>query len=134
VQKRLLIDDDQAAALKRDGLVEGRKPNWHVSAKVADLTDRRAEYIRTRGLDDEALKRLVMAYVKEFKSVSGAELRKFILDKLPEVLSAAQKQHKVRNLLTALRVRGLDGWKIEADRRGVGARWRRVRGTEPAAN
>lgn len=130
IQKRLAVDAVQAATLRRAGLVEGRKPNWHVSARVADITDRRAEYIRTRGLDDEALKRLVMAYIKEFKAVSGAELRAFILGKLPEVLTAQQKANKVSNLLTALRVRGLDGWRIEAQRRGRGSRWRQVKGAE----
>ena len=131
VQKGLPIDETQAAALKRSGLIEGRKPNWHVSALVADLTDRRAEYIRTRGLDDQAIKQLVMDYVKKFKSVTGSELRQFILDKLPEVLTPEQKQNKVGNLLTAMRKRGLDGWCIVADRRGEGARWRRIKAGNP---
>ena len=132
VQKRLPLDDGSAATLKRAGLIEGRKPNWHISALVADLTDRRAEYIRTRGLDDQAIKQLVMDYVKKFKSVAGTELRQFILDKLPDVLTEDQKQNKVGNLLTSLRKRGVDGWKIDAGRRGKGARWQRVKADESA--
>jgi ATP-dependent DNA helicase RecG len=123
IQKRLPIDDAHAAALRQAGLIEGRKPNWHVSAKVADLTNQRAEYMRTRGLDDRALKVLVIDYVRKFESVTGTELRRFVLGKLPEVLTEAQKLYKVRNLLTALRKRGVDGWRIEADKRGQGARW-----------
>ena len=133
VQKHRLIDDAQAATLKRAGLIEGRKPNWHVSALVASLTDRRAEYTRTRGLDDLHFKRLVIAHLTRFESATGDELRKLILDKLPDVLTDSQRQSKAANLLTALRKRGLDGWKIVAERRGPGKpQWRLVKETPHA--
>ena len=128
VQKHRLIDDAQAATLKRAGLIEGRKPNWHVSALVASLTNQRAEYTRTRGLDDLHFKRLVIAHLTRFESATGDELRKLILDKLPDVLTDSQRQSKAANLLTALRKRGLDGWKIVAERRGPGKpQWRLVK-------
>ena len=130
VQKHVVIDDAQAASLKRAGLIEGRKPNWHVSALVASLTDRRAEYTRTRGLDDLYFKQLIIKHLKQFESATGAELRKLILDKLPDVLTDSQRRSKAGNLLTTLRMRGVDGWKIVADRRGAGApRWRLVKGS-----
>ena len=127
VQKHVVIEATQAATLKRAGLIEGRKPNWHVSALVASLTDRRVEYTRTRGLDDLHFKRLVVQHLKKFDSATGDELRKLVLDKLPDVLTDAQRRSKATNLLTALRVRGVDGLTIVADRRGAGARWRLVK-------
>ncbi|HPC92886.1 MAG TPA: putative DNA binding domain-containing protein, partial [Myxococcota bacterium] len=48
VQKRLSLPDDMIRRLRRDGLIEGRKPNLHVSADVARVTAREVEYIRTR--------------------------------------------------------------------------------------
>ena len=130
VQKHVAIEATQAAALKRAGLIEGRRPNWHVSALVANLTDRRVEYTRTRGLDDLHFKRLVIEHLKRFDSATGDELRKLILNKLPDVLTDSQRRSKAGNLLTTLRKRGVDGWKIVADRRGAGApRWRLVKGS-----
>jgi ATP-dependent DNA helicase RecG len=131
VQKHVAIEATQAATLKRAGLIEGRKPNWHVSALVASLTDRRVEYTRTRGLDDLHFKRLVVEHLKRFDSATGDELRKLVLDKLPDVLpdvlTDAQRRSKAGNLLTTLRKRGVDGWKIVAERRGAGApQWRLV--------
>ena len=127
VQKHVAIEAAQAAVLKRAGLIEGRKPNWHVSALVASLTDRRVEYTRTRGLDDLHFKRLVVQHLKKFDSATGDELRKLVLDKLPDVLTDAQRRSKAGNLLTTLRKRGVDGWKIVAERREPGApRWRLV--------
>lgn len=130
VQKRQTIGDDQGAQLKRQGLIEGRKPNWHVSADVADATDQRAEYTRSRGLDDLHYRQLVIAHLKRFGHATGEELNRLLLDKLPEVLSPTQKQAKVKNLRTALRLRGQDGWKIVADRRGAGAQWRLIKAGE----
>jgi ATP-dependent DNA helicase RecG len=120
VQKHVAIEAGQAAALKRAGLIEGRKPNWHVSAMVAKLTNRQVEYTRSHGLDDVHFKRLVIAHLKRFQSATGDELRRLILDKLPDVLSDAQRRSKATNLLSALSKRDIDGWRIVADRRGAG--------------
>ena len=127
VQKHVPITDAQVAKLRRGGLIDGRKPNLHVSARVASLTDRRAEYTRTRGLDDLHFKHLVIKHLKHFETASGAELRKLILDKLPDVLTDQQRANKATNMLTAMRKHGVDGWRIAAERRGAGKPlWRLV--------
>lgn len=41
VQKNQLISDDDAAELRKKGLIEGRKPNYCISANVAEQTDQR---------------------------------------------------------------------------------------------
>ena len=49
---------------------------------------------------------------------------------IPVVLTDSQRRSKAGNLLTTLRKRGVDGWKIVADRRGAGApRGRLVKGS-----
>ena len=129
VQKHVPISDAQAAKLRRAGLIDGRKPNLHVSARVASLIDRRAEYTRTRGLDDLHFKHLVIKHLRHFGTASGAELRKLILDKLPDVLTEQQRANKATNMLTAMRKHGVDGWRIAAERRGAGKPlWRLVEG------
>jgi ATP-dependent DNA helicase RecG len=123
VQKKHRIADVQANSLKRARLIEGRKPNFFVAAHVADATDTRAEYTRNKGLNDHYYKTLILQHVQKFKSVSAAELRMLLLDKLPDSLTTAQKQSKVKNLLTALRTTGLGGQKLVAIRRGTKAFW-----------
>ena len=123
VQKKHRIADVQAATLRRARLIEGRKPNFFVSAHIADATDTRAEYTRNKGLTDHYYKTLILQHIQKFKSVSAAELRTLVLDKLPDSLTPEQKQSKVKNLLTALRTHGLDGRKIVAIRHGTKATW-----------
>lgn len=107
VQKKLPIPDEAAARLKRMQLIEGRKPNFHVSAAVAIVTARKADYIRTRAQDDAFYAKLLTDYLEKFGQASRVEVNKLLLDKLSDALDEKQKVNKISNLLTKLRRRGL---------------------------
>ena len=123
VQKKHRIADDQAATLRRAKLIEGRKPNFFVSAHVADATNMRAQYTRNKGLTDHYYKTLILQHIQKFRSASAAELRTLLLDKLPDSLTPQQKLVKIKNLLAALRESGLDGTRIGVASAGKNARW-----------
>lgn len=106
VQKKLPIPDEAAAGLRRAGLIEGRKPGYHVSAQVAAATDQKADYIRTRAQDDAFYAKLLTDYLQRYGSATRAEINRLLLPKLSELLSAEQKDNKVANLLTQLRRAG----------------------------
>lgn len=106
VQKRLPIPDAAAVRLKRSGLIEGRKPNLHVSAAVAKVTANKADYIRTRAQDDEFYAKLLMDYLEKFGQASRQEIDQLLLPKLSDALDQAQKVSKISNLLTKLRRKG----------------------------
>jgi ATP-dependent DNA helicase RecG len=129
VQKKHEIDDAQAQVLRRAGLIEGRKPNLTVSAKVAAATNTQTKYVLDKGLDDGYYKSLVIKRLEKFETASGRELRDLLLAKLPGTLMNEEaKENKIRNLLTALRREGLDGKRIEIDpggpARGASSLWR----------
>lgn len=107
VQKRLPISDDMIRRLRRDGLIEGRKPNLHVSATVANVTASKAEYIRTRAQDDEHYCRLITDYLNKFRRATREEIDKLLIEKLSDALDLNQKLNKIANLLTKLRRRGV---------------------------
>lgn len=128
VQKRQKVDPIHIAELRKAGLIEGRKPHWTVSAGVAAATNAQSEYILNRGFSDDYYKDLILRRLEKFGPTSGRELRNLIWDKLPNVLSNDAKETKVKNLRTALRLRGLGGRRIEIDpagpARGPNAIWR----------
>ena len=103
VQKKLPISNDMVKRLRRGKLIEGRKPNFHVSASVAAATSRKADYIRTRAQDDEFYAKLVTDYLEKFGRASRAELDNLLIEKMSEILVQEQKKRKVANLLTKLR-------------------------------
>jgi len=107
IQKKLPIADDAVARLKRAGLIEGRKPNYHVSASVAGATASKAEYIRTRAQDDEFYAKLLKDYLEKFGQANRSDINALLLDKLSDALTYKQKYNKISNLLTKLRRQGV---------------------------
>ena len=107
VQKKLEIPDDAIKRLRRADLIEGRKPNFHVSATVAKATSSRADYIRTRTLDDQHYKKLITDYLSQFNQASRKDIDDFLQDKLSDALDDDQKNRKIGNLLTNLRRSGI---------------------------
>ena len=106
VQKGLPVSEAMARHLKRLKLIEGRRPHLHVAALVADATDTKAEYIRTRAQDDEHYARLVTDYLGKFERASRREIDALLWDKLSDALSDQQKRTKITNLLTKMRKLG----------------------------
>jgi ATP-dependent DNA helicase RecG len=127
VQKKHRIADEQAAILRRMKLIEGRKPNFFVSAAVAKVTKTENQSVLNKGFDDDHYKRTILRRL-QLGPATGDQLRQLVLDKLPAVLSVKEKEAKVKNLRTALRLRGLEGVFVEVDpegaARGPGAVWR----------
>ncbi len=122
VQKKKPISADSARALRADKLIEGRAPNFFVSAKVAAWTGDKARYIRNRGLDDTYYRQLILDYLEKYGQASRQDINALLLTKLPDVLSTTQKMNKIRNLMQTMRKEALihrDGsrtnavWRIE---------------------
>ncbi len=107
VQKCKTLTPDQAKYLKQQGLIEGRKPNYHISVKVARHSDEKAEYIRNRGFDDQHYKQLICEYIEKFGSAKRLNIDRLLFDKLPDVLDEKQKSNKIKNLLQALKSEGV---------------------------
>jgi len=107
VQKRKPLTDEQARHLKSLGLIEGRKPNFHISAQLAEHSGERAQYIRNKAFDDQHYKQLILEYLDKFGTAKRVDINKLLLGKLPDILTATQKQHKVKNLLQALKHEGV---------------------------
>lgn len=102
VQKKEVISKEDASRLKKMKLVEGRYPNVFVAAPIAVATNKRAEYIRNRAFDDDFYKKMIIVYIKKFRSATRQDIDKLLWNKLSDVLDESQKKNKIRNLLTAL--------------------------------
>jgi ATP-dependent DNA helicase RecG len=89
--------------LKSKGLVEGRRPNLFVAARVAAATGDKAAYIRNRALDKTHYMQLVVAFLRQYRKATREELDQLLLSKLSDALSAQQKRNKIRNLLQEMR-------------------------------
>ena len=103
VAKQKLLTEEEIKSLKAKKLIEGRKPNFHISSEVAKASGDKARYIKQRGIDDEFYEQLILQYLNKFQVASSADLKKLLLDKLPEILAPKQKENKIRNMLQKMK-------------------------------
>lgn len=107
VQKGQAITDEEADALRKKSLIEGRKNSYIIAAEVAKHTEQQAEYMQMRGLDDMHYQSLIIEYLKTFERGKLAHFDKMLANKLPQILDDKQRKNKVRNLLQKMRREGL---------------------------
>ncbi len=106
VQKNKELTDNEIKVLRNKALIEGRKPNIHISSIVASETGQKAEYIKQRGIDDDYCKKIIMDYLLKFKQGKREDFEKILLNKLPDVLDIEQKRNKIKNNLQSLKNEG----------------------------
>jgi ATP-dependent DNA helicase RecG len=106
VVKHLPSTDESLKYLRDKGLIEGRKPNYHLSSQVAKQTDQKDEYIKMRGIDDDYCQKVILDYLQIYKKGKKSDFEKVLLDKLPSILDDQQKKNKIKNNLQTLRLAG----------------------------
>lgn len=102
VQKKKNLTDTEVRLLKGKDLIEGRKPNFHISVSVAEKTEQKADYIKARGFKDDHYKAMILEFIDKYGSASKEEIDKLVLDLLPKILDNGQRSNKVRNLVYAM--------------------------------
>lgn len=107
VQKQRPLSDEEFKRLKGQHLIEGRRPNLLVSAKVAVETGDKAAYIKNRGLDKAHYKAPVISFLKKFMESKREDLDGFLREKISDALSPDQKTNRIRNLLQEMRREGM---------------------------
>lgn len=103
IQKGSLPDDESLLSLRKQGLIEGRKPNLHVTAAIAAATDNEAEYLHHRAFDDRYFCDLIVDYLRTFGSAKRQKFNRLLESKLSDLLTPTQKRGKIDRLLKHLR-------------------------------
>lgn len=107
VAKNKSITNDEARQLKSKNLIEGRKPNYHISSSVANVTGEKAKYIKQRGFDDDYYENMIIEFLKKFEVASSLDFKNLLDNKLPEILDDGQKENKLRNMLQKMKRNGI---------------------------
>jgi ATP-dependent DNA helicase RecG len=103
-QKKLTVPEKMLIELKKDGLLEGRRPNYFISSLLATSQVEKVSYIKHKAFDDEHYKDMISAFLAKFDKGTRKDFESLIIDKLSDVLTLKQKKDKVKNLLQSLRL------------------------------
>ena len=106
VQKKKALSDEEARHLKEKGLIDGRKPNFHISAMLAASTGQTVDYMKSKGVDDAFIQKTVIDYLKKFGKAKREIFEDIMLSKLSDSLTAAQKANRIKNALQAMKREG----------------------------
>jgi len=121
VQKHHALSDAEFRALKRNQLIEGRRPNLIVAAHIAEATEEKAAYIRNKTFDKQHYKKMILEYLNKFGQASPKDIDSLLYNMLPDILSVEQKKNRVKNLLQEMSKK--DETIYNAGGRAGGARW-----------
>lgn len=111
VQKHKELSVDEIKYLRRMNYIEGRKPNYFLSANVVKPTKNKklkSEYIHNRGFENDHYRNLILKYLDKFGQATREELDALLWNKLPAHLSEdeGKKKAKIKNLISSLRIDG----------------------------
>ena len=106
VQKHLEITEKAVGELKKKNLIEGRKPNYFIGAKISQSTGQKAEYSRNKAFEKQQYVEWILKSIKEHGSVNRQDINKLLWDMLPAWMDEKQKKNKITNLISELRQTG----------------------------
>jgi ATP-dependent DNA helicase RecG len=106
VQKRLPISKEAAESLRKQKLIEGRTPNYFVSASIAQVTGQKANYTKNKGFEKSYYLDLIIKSITEHGFLERSDVDELLWNKLPEWMSDKQRKVKIMHLLAELRKTG----------------------------
>jgi len=107
VQKNKPLTDVEERYLKLNKLIEGRKPNFFVAKKIAQITGQKSEYSKNKAFEKEKYFDWILKSIKEHGTMSRKDIDKLLWNVLPAWMNEGQKKNRIMNLLAELRRKGV---------------------------
>ena len=99
VQKGKPISENAVKMLRKEKLIEGRKPHLYVSKFIAKATDKQVEYTLKKGFNDAECQEWILKALNDHKVLSRKQINELLWNKLPIDFTEDQKMAKIKNLL-----------------------------------
>ncbi|OGU12193.1 MAG: hypothetical protein A2X61_08430 [Ignavibacteria bacterium GWB2_35_12] len=106
VQKKQTLTLEAEKYLRKNGLIEGRKPNYFISLKISKKTGLKAVYTKNKALDKKYYLDLIIRAIIQHDVLTRSDVDELLWKKLPEWMNENQKKAKINHLLTELRIKG----------------------------
>lgn len=106
VQKKHQLTDDAISLLRRERLIEGRKPNIFISANLAKLTGKQVLYTKRKPFEKQKLKDWVLKFLDEHQQANRKQIDELLWNLLPEDWATTRKKNKIANLLSEMKREG----------------------------
>ena len=97
------VDEDEARKLAKEKLIEGRRPNYILSTKVAEMLGREVEHTEKKGFSDDEISNFIIKHLKNFPNGQNRkQINDLVWKYLPGILNEKQKARKINYILYKL--------------------------------
>jgi ATP-dependent DNA helicase RecG len=103
VQKKHQLTDKAIDLLRKEGLIEGRKPNIFISANLAKLTGKQVLHTKRKPFEKQKLKDWVLKLLTEHQQANRKQIDELLWDLLPKDWATNKKKNKITNLLSEMK-------------------------------
>jgi ATP-dependent DNA helicase RecG len=103
LQKKKILSIHEEKHLKQRGLIEGKRPNYFISLKLAQKTDQKAAYTKNRAMEKQYYVDLISKALDQHDKMTRKEIDELLWLKLPDWMNDQQKKKKISNLLSEMR-------------------------------
>lgn len=109
VQKGRTIHEEVAHDLLKRGLIEGEAPHYSISLSIAKNTHQLPSYTKTKGLDKERLRQMVLQYLSNAgdEGAKRDSIYEYLKDVLPQNKTEEQQLRLLGDLLKAMKMEKL---------------------------
>ena len=104
VQKNKTLSEIEEKYLKSKKMIEGRKPNYFVGAKIVKTTGQKSEYSKNKGMNKQYYLDFIMQAISQHGSMNRKDIDNLLWNKLPDIISDKQKKNMITNLISELRI------------------------------
>ena len=98
------VEEDQAKKLKKEKLIEGRRPQYFLSKKVAEILGQKADYINKKGSSNDEIAKRILKLLKEFPAgCNRREIDQVCYHMISTLKNDKQKNKMIENILAKLK-------------------------------
>ena len=102
------IDENDVKKLQKEKLIEGRKPNYILSMKVAEILGEEVEYTRRKGFSDDEVIDIIIKHLKNFPNgKSRLQIDELAEKYLSTTLNSDKKRAKIKYILSKMKKKNL---------------------------
>ena len=102
VQKKKSLTKQEAMHLRKKKLIEGIKPNYFISAKLAQKTGQKVIYTKAKAFEKGQCFDYINNFLKQHGFASRKDIDELLWNVIPDWMSDKQKKIRVNHLLTEM--------------------------------
>jgi ATP-dependent DNA helicase RecG len=107
VQKHKPLIEAEAKLLKNKGLIEGKKPHYYISARIAQTTGQKGMYTKHKAFETKQYFDWIVKGLEDHGSLGRSDINDILWNRLSDLYTDEQRRIRINNIIASMRQKGL---------------------------